>query len=71
MKIGNFIVDIPVLSSREAFFQGIGYDRLKTNGTIFLYTRSIHNRPDLLKDLNYRPAFHPKTVPLNFKCISL
>jgi hypothetical protein len=49
MKIGNFIVDIPILSSREAFFQGIGYDRLKTNGTILLYIRSIHNQPQLCK----------------------
>lgn len=49
MKIGNFIVDIPILSSREAFYQGIGYDRLNTNGTIFLYIRSIHNQPHLLR----------------------
>lgn len=53
MKIGNFVVDVPILSSREAFYQGVGYDRLSTNGTIFLYIRSIHNKPDLLKELNY------------------
>lgn len=49
MKIGNFVVDVPVLSSREAFYQGVGYDRLGTNGTVFLFIRSIHNDPDLLK----------------------
>lgn len=44
-KIGHVISDFPFLSRREAFFQGAGYDRLDTNDTIFVFTRSIHNRP--------------------------
>jgi len=71
MKIGNFILDIPILASREAFYQGVGYDRLMTNGTVLLYIRSIHNEPSLLQELNYFPKFHPKTDTLDFKFISL
>lgn len=71
MKIGNFIVEVPILPSREAFYEGVGYDRLSTNRTIFLYIRSIHNQPELLKELSYQPKFHAKTVPLDFKFISL
>lgn len=37
-KIGHCINDFPLLSKREAFFFGIGYDRLDHNGSIFIYT---------------------------------
>lgn len=54
-KIGHSINEFPILSTREAFFQGIGYNRLDTNNTLFLYTRSVHNRPDLQQLYDYRP----------------
>lgn len=44
-KIGHIMIEIPFLSRREAFFQGAGYNRLDTNDTIFVFTRSIHDRP--------------------------
>ena len=46
-RIGYTENHIPILSVREAFFQGIGYNRLNYDNTVFLCTRSIHNRPDL------------------------
>jgi len=46
-KIGHVISDFPILSQREAFFQGMGYDRVGHNKTILLCSRSLHNRKDL------------------------
>jgi hypothetical protein len=44
-RLGYAVNEFPILDKREAFFQGIGYDRLSENGTIFLYSRTLHNRP--------------------------
>ncbi len=46
-KIGHIVNKFPILSKREAFFQGIGYDRMQHDSTILLYSRSLHNRADL------------------------
>lgn len=46
-RIGYTQNNIPIISVREAFFQGIGYNRLAKRKRLFLFTRSIHNRPDL------------------------
>lgn len=53
-KIGHVVNDFPILSKREAFFQGIGYDRIQHDNSIFFYTRSIHNRKDLQNKLKYQ-----------------
>ncbi len=42
-KIGYSLYDLPIISCREAFFDAIGYDRLKHNNTLFMFSRSIHN----------------------------
>ena len=46
-RIGHSINNFPILSKREAFFQGIGYDRMDHNKTVILYSRSLNDRPDL------------------------
>lgn len=48
-KIGHCINNFPIIDKRESYFQGLGYDRLDFNNTVFLCTRSIHNNPQLLK----------------------
>lgn len=52
-RIGYSVNDFPILDKREAFYQGIGYDRVSHNGTIFAFSRTLHNRPDLQKLFNY------------------
>ena len=44
-KIGYSSYNLPMVSTREAIFEGIGYNRLNHNKSILLYTRSIHNQP--------------------------
>lgn len=46
-RIGYAVSGVPLLTKREAFFQGLAYDRLQENGTVFMYTRSLHDREDL------------------------
>ena len=53
-RIAHCINDFPIIAKRESFFQGIGYDRLKHNNTIFMYTRSLHDRQDLQEQLGYK-----------------
>ena len=69
--IGHVISDFPILSQREAFFQGAGYDRLETNDTIFVYTRSIHNRPELMELYDYYPKPKKDSVLLDYKYLCL
>ena len=48
-RIGHCINNFPILAKRESFFQGIGYDRMEHNNTVFMYTRSLNSRLDLQK----------------------
>ena len=58
---------LPFIYSREAHFQGIGYDRMNFNKTVLIYSRSIHNRPDLQERYNYKVVETPNTVQLDYK----
>jgi hypothetical protein len=44
-KIGYCLYDMPILSCRETYYEGIGYSRLNHNNTIFSYSQSISNQP--------------------------
>jgi len=66
-RIGFTENHIPIVSVREAYFQGIGYNRLHKNNTLFLFTRSIHNRPDLQKKLGYTCPINENYVQLEYK----
>ena len=52
-KLGYCVNDFPILAKREAFFQGVGYDRMNHNQTILLYSRTLDSRPDLQKLFDY------------------
>lgn len=47
--------------------QGIGYNRLHKDKTLFLYTRSIHNRPELQEKLGYKCEVNGEYIQLVYK----
>ncbi|KAL4466538.1 hypothetical protein ABPG72_010589 [Tetrahymena utriculariae] len=51
-KIGYFEMNLPFISNREAYIQGVGIDRLEVNGTILIKCKTIHDDQQLLKELN-------------------
>lgn len=69
--IGHVVNDFPIISKREAFFQGTGYDRLNFNDTIFIFSRSIHSRPDLLELYDYKPKPKKNSVMLDYKYLCM
>ena len=65
-KIGYSMNDFPILAKREAFFQGIGYDRMDHNQTILLYSRTLHSRPDLQELFDYEVKATPGAIQLDY-----
>ena len=39
-KAGYTKTYIPIITDRECYFTAVGYDRIKTNGSLFLFTES-------------------------------
>lgn len=65
-RIGYSLNDFPVLSQRQAFFQAIGYDRMEHNSTIFSFSRTLHDRPDLQKQFGYKVQETPGAIQLDY-----
>ena len=61
------ILNFPIVAKREAYFEGKAYFRLKTKKDIFLYTRSIHDKPELQKSLGVETPINKDFVQLNYK----
>lgn len=40
-RVGYSKTYVPLLKDRECFFYAVGYDRIKTTGSIFIYTESF------------------------------
>ncbi len=66
-RIGYNLNNYPFIAKREAFFQGIGYNRLDDTNELFLFTRSIHNNPDLQRYLGYQAVVNKEYVQLDYK----
>lgn len=66
-RIGYTQMHFPILTVREAFFEGIGYNRLYHDNSLFLFTRSIHNRKDLQEKLNYHCNINEDYIQLEYK----
>ncbi len=66
-KVGYAVLNLPFIARREAYFQGYAYFRFKKTNDIFLYTRSIHDRPDLQKKFEVDTPLNKDYVPLDFK----
>lgn len=41
-KIGTSKIYIPLLTDRETYFYAAGYDRIKTKGSVFLFSKTIN-----------------------------
>ena len=65
-KIGYSKFDFPILSIREAVYEGVGYNRLNHNKTIFIYSQYLQNPQDLCKKLDYKPRLNPEYVPVDY-----
>lgn len=66
-RIGYAQSDIPFFSIREAFFQGVGYNRLHHNNSLFMSTRSIHDREDLQQKFGFKCDVNPDFIQLDYK----
>lgn len=53
-KIGTSKIYIPCLTDRETYFYAAGYDRMKKNGSIFLFSKTIN------EDLVYQEKYQFK-----------
>jgi hypothetical protein len=58
---------MPLLSVRETYFEARGYNRLHHNKSIILYSRSIHDKPELCKKLNFTPVVNQDYVQIEYK----
>lgn len=51
-KIGYACMDVPMLSKRECYFYGSGYNLLDETGSIPLVSKSIHSDPVFCRKIN-------------------
>ena len=65
--MGYAVLNLPFIARREAYFQGAAYFRFKKNKDIFLYTRSIHDKPELQKLFGIEAPLNKDYVPLDYK----
>ena len=65
-KIAYCTFNFPFVSTREVFFEGVGYNRLKHNDTLLMYCRSIHNKPDVCAKLKYQPKMNKDNIQIQF-----
>ena len=56
---------------REAVFEGVGYNRLEHNNTIFIYSQSIHNRQDICRRLDFSPTLNPSYVQIDYRYLCI
>ena len=66
-KIGHVVMNFPLITRRQAYFQGSAYFRFNHSKDIFVYTRSIHDKPHLQQYLNIKAPLNDDYVPLDYK----
>ena len=66
-RVAHCINNFPLITKRQSFFQGIGYNRMNHNKSIFMYTRSLHERKDLQELLGYQVKESKNTIQLDYK----
>ena len=52
MKVGFSSTKVPLLAERECYFYAIGYDRMKSTGSIFIYTESFEDNLPFQQKIN-------------------
>lgn len=60
-----------MISLREASFEALAYNRLWHNNTVFLFGRSINNKPEVCQRLNYKPTTHSNYVQIDYRYLSI
>lgn len=67
-RIGTSKIYIPLLSDRETYFYGVGYDRWKEKKSIFFYSKTINEDIDFQKKYKFTvPPPNDKYVRLEYK----
>lgn len=52
-KLAYALMDVPMLSKRECYFYGVGYNLLHEYGSIPLISKSIHSDQEFCKKINF------------------
>ena len=47
LSVARSVVDIPFLTNRETYFLAKGLNRLSTTGSLFFYSKSINDSPEI------------------------
>lgn len=63
--IGHSKIYVPMLSDRETYFYAVGYDRMRHNGSLFFYSKTIN------EDLRYQRKYGFQVPPPTKKYVRL
>jgi len=66
-KVGYALMDVPLISKRECYYYGVGYNLLHEYGSIPLVSKTIHSDPVFLKKLGIEVPASSKHVKLDYK----
>ena len=66
-KLCYALVDVPMISKRECYFYGVGFNLLHEYGSIPLVSKSIHSDPVFLKKVNLEVPPTTKYVRFDYK----
>lgn len=66
-KVGYALMDVPMVSKRECYFYGAGFNLLDEFGTIPLISKSIHSNEEFCKKLGVNIPKETKHVRLDYK----
>lgn len=66
-KIGYVCIDVPMISKRECYFYGVGFNLLEETGSIPLISKSIHNDVEFCKKICFDVPEKTKYVRFEYK----
>ncbi|KAL4461803.1 hypothetical protein ABPG72_017067 [Tetrahymena utriculariae] len=66
-KVGYACMDVPMVSKRECYFYGTGYNLLDEIGSIPLVSKSIHSDPEFCRKIDLQIPQQTKYVRLEYK----
>lgn len=66
-KIGTSKVFIPCLTDREVYFYAAGYDRIKKNGSVFLFSKTINEDKFYQEKYGFKVPEESEYVRLEYK----
>lgn len=66
-KIGTSKIYIPCLTDRQTYFYAAGYDRMKVNGSVFLYSKTINEDKVYQEKYKFKVPDQSNYVRLQYK----